>query len=60
MNASLAKHSWRYPSLGDPLPRAGQEVMLIKADGKHERGVWTDDCKAWALLHAKDRKKETA
>jgi len=34
---------------------------LIREGGKHERGVWKDDgtCKAWALLHAKDRKKPT-
>jgi hypothetical protein len=32
--------------------------MLIKQDNKHERGVWDDaTCKAWARLHATERKK---
>jgi hypothetical protein len=34
--------------MGDPLPPKDKEVLLIKASGRHERGVWTDDCKAWA------------
>jgi hypothetical protein len=56
-----ATFGFRYPDLGDPKPRADQEVLLIREGGKHERGVWKDDgtCKAWALLHAKDRKKPT-
>ena len=48
---------FRYPSLGDPKPRPNQRVMLIRADNKHEPGTWSDDCKAWAELHAEARKK---
>jgi hypothetical protein len=31
--------------------------MLIKADNKHEPGLWSDDCKAWCVLHSAERKK---
>lgn len=55
--ADAAAGTFRYPSLGDPMPKPNQEVMLIKADGKHERGHWTAGCKAWSLLHADARKK---
>jgi hypothetical protein len=48
---------FRYPSLGDPKPRPNQRVMLIKADNKHEPGLWSDDCKAWCVLHSAERKK---
>lgn len=45
-----------YPELGDPKPRAGERVALITHDNQHKAGFWTADCKAWARLHAKDRK----
>lgn len=60
ISTTAAKYSLRYPSLGDPKPRPGQRVMLVKPDGKHESGTWTDDCKAWAPLHAAERKKVPA
>lgn len=45
-----------YPELGDPLPRPKQQVALITHDNKHRIGVWAHDCKAWARLHALERK----
>lgn len=45
---AMRKSTFRYPSMGDPLPPKDKEVLLIKASGRHERGVWTDDCRAWA------------
>ena len=48
---------FKYPSLGDPKPRPNQQVLLIRDDNRHERGVWDDSCKAWAELHAQARKR---
>jgi hypothetical protein len=49
---------FRYPDLGDNKPKPDHEVMLIKNDGQHVRGIWNDaTCKAWAELHASERKK---
>lgn len=45
-----------YPELGDPKPRPNERVALITHDNQHKAGFWTDSCKAWARLHAKDRK----
>ena len=52
-----ASASFMYPSLGDPKPRPNQVVLLIRTDNTHERGTWDDSCKAWAALHAEERKK---
>lgn len=50
--------AFRYPSLGDQKPLPSTKVMLIRADGSHGVGEWTDDCKAWAPRTAADRRRD--
>jgi hypothetical protein len=55
--------AFRYPHQGDPKPKPGTRVMLIRADKTHVVGEWTDNCVAWAPRSAADRlrdKKEAA
>jgi hypothetical protein len=50
----------RYPHLGDPKPKPNTRVMLIRADGSHGAGVWTDDCKAWSPQTAAEKRRYAA